>query len=410
MRKYFLLSVIFPTLVFGLWSLVFFPSLVYAVPMVGGIYTITSLTISSGGAANSIGGPYSLQIMTGQTVIGRSTGTPYEAQLGGIYALSGTSEGEDGITEREGGEIVPAGTVGLSIQRVGNNVVISWDIAVANNPKIYVLTGNGSGQYDNGTGWTQVLNAGAAIASSEPLGTFTPGAGTLTHSDQVGRGSGEVYYKGLLADTDASGTNLTLLSLTNFQAARAVGKVNISLTAGMNVISVPFLRTGDDTIEAVFPTDLLANGDYFYFKPRSDSPNTEKSTIVGGAWNNPVAISPDFGYWIKTAGAHTLTVWGRVVNTARSVDITENGILVIGTVFPMATPFLTAGFSAHGGSRTGDVVYYKPVASSPNTQKITFNGTNWVGNPEDLTLKVPFGYWYKRNAGNGPFALSRSRP
>jgi hypothetical protein len=198
--------------------------------------------------------------------------------------------------------------------------------------------------------------------------------------------------------------------------AQAVGKYDINIGAGMNVVSVQFIRA-NSAIGQVFQTDLLSEGDYLYFKPLSDSPNTEKATIAGGMWKDDlgnasaIQISPDFGYWIKAANDEILTVCGRVENaSSRRTAIKDNGILVIGCVYPTRTFFEDAGLSSSGGAKSGDAVYYKPLADSPNTQKVTFDGTNWSGPEEDRIFTLPFGYWYKRKEGNGDFNFDHLRP
>jgi hypothetical protein len=123
-------------LVFGLWSLVFglFPFPSHAA-MSGGGYTIPSLTISGGGAANSSGGGYSLQVMTGQTVIGLSSGSGYNAQLGGIYALSGT---EVLVPLEITTASLPAGQVGVAYSQAlgarGGRAPYNWSIVSGDLP------------------------------------------------------------------------------------------------------------------------------------------------------------------------------------------------------------------------------------------------------------------------------------
>ncbi|MBU0672633.1 MAG: hypothetical protein KJ732_06370, partial [Candidatus Margulisbacteria bacterium] len=182
------------------------------------------------------------------------------------------------------------------------------------------------------------------------------------------------------------------------------------------VISVPLIRT-DNSIGDVFNPDLLSDGDYLYYKPLSDSPNTEKATIVSGVWKDrgiesSIHISPDYGYWIKAQGEKTLTVWGDVIrDESRPILIKNNGILVIGTVYPRQTLFLEAGLNAEEtGSKAGDEVYYKPLANSANTQKVIFDGAQWSDPVTDRTFKLPYGYWYKRKSGNGDFNFGHLRP
>ncbi len=389
--------------------LVFFGCAAVQAEMSSSNYKIPSLTISSGGEDEMSSSNYKIQDIKGQGVIGSSSSANYEAELGGIYGLGVP------VVVIEG---VPFGTVPLNIERSGLNIRISWDSAI-HNPQIFVRTGNGSGQYVNdgdATVWVDIT--GPSIADEFDL-THT-GENYILHRSQVGDVSTrpEVYYKGLQSGVSPTAINPDFPSgtVTNLAAAWAVGKLDINIGAGMNVITVPFLRA-DDGIADVLNTDLLSDSDSLYFKPLSDSPNTEKATLDSGVWKDDsgspsvIQIGPDYGYWIEAGGSKTLTVWGEVVRAdSRPILVKDGGILVIGCVYPKQTLFADAGLDAAGGAADGDAVYYKPLADSPNTQKVIFDGTNWSDPVEDRTFTLPFGYWYERKSDVGDLNFNHLRP
>jgi hypothetical protein len=320
----------------------------------------------------------------------------------------------EGIIDPDGGPVPPDGTVPLSITRSGSDILISWEASSVSSgdPQIFVLTGSGLGDYNSTTGWTPVV-------SGQPYGgtavTIDSANRTLIHTGQVAGGTSEVYYKALQFGTDATHqtSDPNYSGQTYLQTAWAVGKMNIAIGAGVNVVSIPFSKA-DSGVNKVISPDLLSDGDILYTKPASDNPNTSRFRIVNGVWvddqDNPATLpmTPDSGYWIVASSAKPLTVWGNVVtDNSRSTLVKDSGILVIGCVYPNKELFINAGLNSQGGAVNKDVIYYKPAAASANTQKLTFDGTNWLCDDANETkmFTSPFGYWYNRAAGNGDYTL-----
>ncbi|MCU0641211.1 MAG: hypothetical protein MUC35_03885 [Candidatus Margulisbacteria bacterium] len=316
---------------------------------------------------------------------------------------------------KEGGGLgVAVVATGLTIARSTTDpadLIVTWDKAIYSNPTIYAMTGDGSGQYDNdydAAKWLKIFENGTVLITDFGGGKvqYTAGGNSMTHTGQIAAGSNEVYYKTLVNGADPAAA---------FGAAPAVGKLNIHLGAGMNVASVPFENAATG-IDKIFSADLLTNGDNLYFKPLSDRANTDKSTVKDGAWSNPaINIRSNYGYWLETSAAKVMTVWGGVNQEgayAQTTLIKDAGILVIGCIYPKAALFTDSGLNKAGGAKSGDAVYYKPLAGSPNTQKVLFSesGDQWSDPVIDRTFRLPFGYWYERKSGNGNLDLGRKRP
>lgn len=311
----------------------------------------------------------------------------------------------DGPGTGPGEEEPPAGTVKLSIARHAfNNIKLSW--TDPGRVKIYARVGVvGDGAFlPEANGWTKVYDAGAVVPDLVGFGNFQVVADekALLHNGEVGGGLAEVYYRGV-TDDNALAT------------AWAVGKINISVGEGMNVLSFP-LEIQDSSIEKVLFSDMLTAGDSIYFKSKPDSANTDKATIVGGVWRDdlgaisPLRITQKYGYWLQASKNRTLTILGDVPRgDAGSTVVTDGGMLIVGVFYPTKGTFASAGFGA-GKAANGDSIYFKLLANSANTQKIEFAGGAWTGLVNDLVIRAPLGFWYQRKLGNGVGEFNRTMP
>ncbi len=324
----------------------------------------------------------------------------------------------------------PRGTVRLTIERVpgSTDLRVGWQGA---NPDLYYLTGgDGTGSYTDVVGdWTAIdLNALPADI------TYNAGAGEtfITHTDQIGLGEAEVYYKALVAGTvqDAAHPD----GGTFISQAPAVGKVNVDLggqpaTAGKNLISVPFVFT-DNSIPNVFgqgADSIWENGDLLQRK--SSAVNTYLTVeYKDGSWIDqaggvalPFTFDNRFGYWIVAKSNKILTLFGQVTTDDVDVEIlaaptlTEPGKTLLGMIYPKFFG-LEAATLIDDGALDGDLVQYKSSSLSEAYITAELMGGEWKdqagGNvlPADIaTWKLPHGYIYVRKT-NRAFTWERTFP
>ncbi|OGC11788.1 hypothetical protein A3K48_04780 [candidate division WOR-1 bacterium RIFOXYA12_FULL_52_29] len=176
----------------------------------------------------------------------------------------------------EGAGLVPSGEFsGMTISREGDapgsNINVVWDPAKfgGTNPKIFVMTGNGWGQYSKEfvpNVWYQVFDGNALVGGYPAhFGSFTVNTTTytLTHNAQVGTvgstSSPEVYYKGYAGTVTGGSPD----DLPAFAGAPAVGKTNILLRDEYNAICYP-LRTIDYSLGNIIG-DQMQTGDQIHY-------------------------------------------------------------------------------------------------------------------------------------------------
>lgn len=191
----------------------------------------------------------------------------------GLFGLFG------GVIEKPG---VPYGTVPLAIERDGNDVKITWE-AIYVNPTIVALSGGGKGSYTNNSSddWYTVLQGGVVKTPPALMGPVVlSNATTLRHTQQVGGGTSECYYKGFQA---AIGEPKTAINPnTNaliFPTAMAAGKVNVLISGGKKwtAMSIPFLLQS---------TDLnILIGDVGYGGTANSDQDVLLFSWESGAWN-----------------------------------------------------------------------------------------------------------------------------
>ncbi|MBI5400290.1 hypothetical protein HZB07_06805 [Candidatus Saganbacteria bacterium] len=263
-----------------------------------GTYRIPFLSITGGGHNNLTAPGYNMIDLKGQGVIGRSTATGYEVGLGGIYGW--------GAVVPALPETVPAGTVPLTISREANNIKITWDYIRYPQPQIFVLTGDGSGQYtDNTTRWVKVLNNGLV----SDWGAFVSASDTLFHYNQVGRGSGEVYYKGLQVSIEPAGRAVAG-GPTYLASARAVGKVNVNIGSSYTLLSMPFIpQSGDHRtwlVQDIFGSQINA-GEIQY-----NQNGLVRQVCSSRTWPR-IEMGSAKGFWIRSSNPVTCTLIGGVL-------------------------------------------------------------------------------------------------
>jgi len=291
----------------------------------------------------------------------------------------------------------PAGIVPLFISRDGSNIKISWEASKYPTPKIFFMTGDGTGSYSNTytagppANWTQVDSTNAA---SLGFNFSSYGSGSILHLAQVGGGSPEAYYKGLIP---SSLTNLSYY----IPSAEAVGKVNFVLsknaTSSWNFVSSPLIF---NNLDQIWGTDFT-NGDQLWVWNDAEQKFFAPITFSGGTWGTG-NLNPGYGYLFNLAGTSpkTGTAIGNVNTSALSRTISVKpgtpsyGWNVIGNPQPVLSPM--TGFVS-GKSAASDSIWEWDNVNQKFLAPLVFDGTGW---PTGAQLKIMNGYGYN-HTGSG---------
>jgi hypothetical protein len=356
--------------------------------LAGIILVVVALPALAGPATISSGGTVQpgFQDIKGEAVIGSGTVGGKTLQLGGIYTLLPTAAGTPEV---------PAGTVKLYISRSGTNIQITWEATKYPNPQIFILTGDGSGQYHNSYDATKWKSYDNPIFDTTPM-TFDASdrlSGILTHYRQVGGGDAEVYYKGLLAGITDYGKYLP--------SAEAVGKVNFELNktgaSSWNFISSCLTYNNIDQVLGV----NFTNGDQLWFWNNVEQKFYPPITFSDGTWGTG-NLNPGPGYLLNLVGTSPkpVTAIGKV-NTAaldRAISVKpltpSYGWNVIGNPRPILS--LMTGFGA-GRSGAGDSLWEWDSSNQKFLPPLVFDGTKW---PTGAKLLIMKGYGYN-HTGSG---------
>ncbi|MEA3494085.1 MAG: hypothetical protein U9R38_06850 [Candidatus Margulisiibacteriota bacterium] len=273
---------------------------------------------------------------------------------------------------------IDEGPVMLELARdgdsVGDGLTATWAVNPdyippfgPNNPiDVYKLEGDGSGQFDSTTGWTQVINNNSP---TDPIVTNVDvGNKRFQISNQVGNDPKEIYFKALIAGTPTSDPNHGL------GETAAVGKFNAVVAkppAGKDYaysfVSVPFL-VSNPSAQSVFGDQLSSAG--------SKAEATELWGWTGTTFGNQMYLSdstgwetvpgfsavsatPGFGFVFKTKSASaqndsTLSMVGKVINVGFGpITIASNTYTFLANPYPATMGLKAAGLSAADGVKAG---------------------------------------------------------
>lgn len=400
--------------------LVLLSTAAWANPVTGNGYTLYDV-INSGGQTLQQSG-YTLMDSKGDGLAQQVTGSGYTF-LPGLFGLFGGGTKIDNA---------PWGTVPLKIERVGNDVKISWDVTKAPGAQIYVLPGVGavSGKFQKTDAAAWKLYTDAAFANQFNVANVA--TGVLLHNAQVGTAQGlnwpnypEVYYFGLQAGV----TPLTICAdpdplyngKTCFAVAPAVGKVNMNAKKGFNLLSLAFkYDTGDDTLEKVFGTQLVANdnpmvADEIYYKNSANSWGmTNAFQKSDGKFYLSAAVTTPVSYTITRANGYlvnlktkdiVITAVGAVSQVDQDLTM-STGFNAIGIVYPVGKTldslglFNVANTTATVNPMTADEIYYKndPASWGMKNAFLKTDGKWYLSaNPSvaaDFSFALPNGYYY----------------
>ena len=306
--------------------------------------------------------------------------------LGAIYVLGGGLVAVSGI---------PAGTVPLTIARQGQDIKISWDPKYVN-PQIYVLTGDGTGKYTNGsTGWTLVAATDTTNYDFTNYSSTT--APYILHKNQVGLGAAEAYYKGLQAGVNPADTttDTNYTGQTYLATAWAVGKVNVTVAAsgGKQLVSLPLY---DGTLSTIFPSQLTG-GKSLIVSPRSGTGVNPVIVNETGVNGQDFTVGPMVGFWMQTPIAATAPVTITFVGSVISANVERDVEMKDLTGNPLPISFANSNL----GVDTDIISIQSGLGLSPMIK----SGGSWG---QWTTVSLNQGFWYMYKANKRKWTVSPS--
>ncbi|OGC11794.1 hypothetical protein A3K48_04810 [candidate division WOR-1 bacterium RIFOXYA12_FULL_52_29] len=327
-------------------------------------------------------------------------------------------------------DTAPWGTVPLYISRDGENIKITWEATKAPGAQIYVLTGDGSGKFQKNDPAAWKLYTDSTIAGQFNAGSVA--TGVLYHNKQVGSvvpsgfsNHGEAFYFGLQAGVTPQTICTDPDPLYNgkpcFAVAPAVGKVNMSLAVGYNLVSLPFTyNTGGDALVNVFGQQLTKqdspiNADEIYYKQDSASwgmtnafQKTNGSWYLSSSVNTPAAftVGRDKGYLVSIkANSAKITAVGNV-SQSNQIIVMKTGFNAVGVVWPQNKTLDSLGLlnvantTAGANPISADEIYLKnsPASWGMKNAFLKSDGKWYLSAnptvPADFGFNIPNGYYY----------------
>lgn len=290
---------------------------------------------------------------------------------------------------------IPPGTVPLYISRVDSDILITWEAAYSN-PKIFALTGDGSGVYHNdyntaqNPNWTQLTENGALLTGLPGTFQYNEAEHRLRHQEQVGKGYSEVYYKGLQNDI----TDLVYY----IPSAEAAGKVTAEARLDWNLISPVLLG---DSINSALGQSFLANDELWKWDSSSNQRLNKIAYYNGSVWAlMPGYSEADFkngeGYGLNLlnlpggVSSRIITLVGKVRATDFSSTINKDWNK-LGQPFPYRISLNNGSGLGHGVSHIGDQFWSWDLANSKLKLEGIFSGAQWNN---DFGLRPGIGYGY----------------
>jgi hypothetical protein len=279
---------------------------------------------------------------------------------------------------------VPEGTVKLNIKRSGGAVEVAWDTTVETEmPKIYILINKSalSGTFANAYSEENWKTVAELAAAGENIVIFGP-EGKIVHVDQDGKGYSEVYYKAVKPAVDLT----TADGKTTFASAWAVGKINVDLYGGWNLVSAPFVA---DSLNNVLGTDYKDNEQLWIWSD-ADSKFKSTATFSSKSWPADLNISPAQGYWLDLSGTaagqkKTITLTGTVYTSTTINKKIYAGWDLIGNPYPK--PNAASEFTP----AANDQIWVWDNEGQKFTGTKNYDGANW--SPDALLIPGK-GYWY----------------
>jgi hypothetical protein len=175
-------------------------------------------------------------------------------------------------------------------------------------------------------------------------------------------------------------------SLAQVYSVNAVGYVNVTLTAGLNLIANPLKVTAGNDLNHVLPlTDDPADfGTTVYTYTTTFNQSTWVGTAAG--WQPNLDVSPGHGFFISVGANKTVTFVGEVPQGVDSNIPVSNGLSLISSPVPQSLVLDAMAFPA----QTGDTVYV--FRGGTYAQATFIQGAGWTP-AANATPAVGEGFW-----------------
>jgi hypothetical protein len=173
-------------------------------------------------------------------------------------------------------------------------------------------------------------------------------------------------------------------SLAQVYSVNAVGYVNVSLTAGLNLICNPLKVTAGNDLNHVL-TNGIADGTTVYTYDTAFH-SSSYAAFLGG-WVPNLTVAPGQGFFISVTAPLTVTFVGDVPQGADSNIQVSNGLSLISSPVPQSLVLDAMGFPA----QDGDTVYFFRGTPKSYASASFFLG-NWIP-AANATPAVGEGFW-----------------
>jgi hypothetical protein len=192
-------------------------------------------------------------------------------------------------------------------------------------------------------------------------------------------------------------------SLAAVYSVNAVGYVNVTLTAGLNLIANPLKVTAGNDLNHVLP--VVPDGTTVYTYDSLGFHSSSFLAIVGG-WQPNLIVDPGHGFFMSIAAAQTVTFVGEVPQGADSNIPVSNGLSLISSPVPQSLVLDAMQFPAE----SGDTVYFYRGTPKGYVNASFLAGVGWLP-PENATPAVGEGFWSsKATAGTWTRDFSVNTP
>jgi len=340
------------------------------------VNTLNPYTISGGGGRMTGSDLFDIKC---SPFVGTMTDDNHELEIDGVGVLFPEEE----VEIPETGLIVVT-----EIWRLEDGQIqLTWNyVEELADKKVDIWRRIGEGiEYSTAAGW--VLHR-QGLAGTQ----FTEQKANVAGGIEVGDGQ-NAFYRVVPTDTDPA--NIHDPGMNNV----TVGKVDVSLDVGWNIVAIPFVQQHGYKVGDVLAKQLTpgaAPGDVLY------TADLEKATFENSNWTNAnLILKLGEGLYINILQGRdpiTLSFVGEVPTDVQQYTLPV-GFRRIGNSSCISKSLYDAGFDASFGgdsSLAGDAMYNSAL------DKMTKQEDTWV--PEGLfTFKVGEGYWYYRQSKPGQF-------
>jgi len=176
-------------------------------------------------------------------------------------------------------------------------------------------------------------------------------------------------------------------SLAQVYSVNAVGYVNVTLTAGLNLICNPLKVTAGNDLNHVLPLSDTDLGTTVYTYDTSFHSASYLGAAVG--WLPNLTVAPGQGFFISIATGKTVTFVGEVPQGTDSNIPVSNGLSLIASPVPQSLVLDAMLFPAD----LGDTVYFfRGTPKAYVSASCLGAGVGWLP-PANATPAVGEGFW-----------------